>query len=156
MKYSQRSRKVGFFIFALAGLLLTQYQNCSSYSDPSPFELPSTLGEDLTNPSQISLKALAEANNETIIATGICSSGPYLQSFIEFQLFSNSGGPNLVLNVPCDHGRFHLISNSRDFCTSIGPKSLTLKGQIVINDPKAPEVRPAAGTSNNGISLNCI
>ncbi len=157
MKYSRRSVKFGFIIFALAGLLLTQYQNCSSYSDPSPFEMPSTLADDASNPSQISLKTLAEANSESIIATGICSSGPYLPSFVEFRLSSNNSGTSLVLNVPCDHGRFHLLANSRDFCiNSVGQQSLILKGQIVINDPKAPEVRPAAGTSNNGFPLNCM
>ena len=146
--------KTGLFVFVLVGLLLTQYQNCSSYSDPSPFELPSVVS-GAGNPSQISLTVQTDSNVESVVATGNCSAGAYKQYFVELN-FLGGGGP--VSNVPCDHGRFHFITSSRALCGSYtGLKSLTLNGQIIINDSGVLEQdrRPASGFRPAGVSLSC-
>lgn len=134
----------------LMGLLVLQYQNCSSYNDPSPFELQdpddinippnkilldeaSDLGYLQSNPGQ--------DTHFTIQADGACNVGLEASDhFIEFSLFRYDGmnetqilGPDAfcdvtnvnaacIRNVKCEHGRYHVLVGGQRalFCPNPG------------------------------------
>lgn len=147
MKYSKRSLKTGFFAIALMGLLLSQYQNCSSYSDPSPFELPSSTLDTSIGTQKMGL-SLASANpvGDMVVVMGTCSAGVYKSYSLSFQVLD---GINLInsYDVPCDHGRFHFLIPFGSVCAaSLGAqKTLLLKGTMKITD---------SGTTVKPLSLN--
>lgn len=172
MMISQKALLRGLQLLVVAGVIFLQYQNCSSYNDPSPFELGSGPGP-LTSPDQISLSTpsnqsdLMTSYRYAIAFDGSCSVGDSASHYIEFQI-SNGSGPivispdlsgcadtdtakpacTLIRDVKCEHGRYHLLISAqrRGFCPASGYLAYpTLTGQLVTKDSTGVESRVVAG-----------
>jgi hypothetical protein len=78
--------------FLFAGLLVLQYQNCSSYNDPSPFEISSNLlGAAASSPGDIRLDGPVgtvdmQVDDEALIFSGECNIGLSTKHYIEIKM----------------------------------------------------------------------
>lgn len=137
-------------------LLALQYQNCSSYSDPSPFELGSegvpnipaskvVLGAP-NDPSYLDRRvenAVFSIQMDGVCNVGTAASDHYIElslarfdgaSYIDTAWPSancdiNNPVSTCIRNVKCEHGRYHILFSGQraDFCPTNNPQGIDLR-----------------------------
>jgi len=154
--------------FTFVTLMVLQYQNCSNYSDPNPFEMNGAIaGASTSAPSQVKLDSpvgvldLGEYDLNISIG-GECNVGLSTRHYIEMRLLDDSNqsvavredtlcpktGTGLDLecfratSFRCEHGRYSLVLPINCGAYRFQAQSLyRLSGQLVTYDENGKEVR---------------
>lgn len=154
--------------FLFVGLMILQYQNCSNYSDPNPFELSSTATSAAdSSPTQVKLDSpvgvldLGEYDLNISVG-GECNMGLAAKHYIEVRMSDESNQPIPVredtlcpkntagLNTDCyrsttarcEHGRYSIVLPVSCQAYRNLPNSMyRLTGQMVTYDDSGNEVR---------------
>jgi hypothetical protein len=169
MKHLMKGRSLtALMSFAFVGLMILQYQNCSNYSDPSPFELNGDVsGASTSLPTQAKLDSpvgvldLGEYDLNISVG-GECNVGLAARHYIEIRLTDESNQPIPVredtlcpkngtgLNADCfrattfrcEHGHYNIVLPVSCQAYRNLPTSLyRLIGQMVTYDDSGNEVR---------------
>jgi len=161
--------KTTLMAFAVMGLMVLQYQNCSNYADPSPFaasDVAST-GASSSSPSQVKLDSPVGVLDVgqydlSISIGGECNVGLSTQHYIEIQLQDGSNQPIAVredslcpatgvglsqdcfrsTQFRCEHGHYNIFLPLN--CNAYRGQSQSLYrlvGQLVTYDKSNNEVR---------------
>jgi hypothetical protein len=168
MKQDKFARfKTTFSVLALAGLMMLQYQNCSSYNDPSPFEVGDVTGASTSSPTQAKLDSpvgVLDLNQYDLAISvgGECNVGLSEKHYIEIKLLDIANqdvpvredstcpkeGASLDIECyratqfKCEHGRYslHLPINCSAYRNAT-QSTYRLKGQMVTFDKAGKEIR---------------
>lgn len=156
------SYKTVFTFVALVVLLALPYQNCSSYNDPSPFDLPATASAIQSSSSDIRLDSPSgvidvAATDLTLSLGGECNVGLSTKHFIEIKLSDAnntpisvrepaqcpSGACFLAQEFRCEHGRYyiHLPLSCGQAYRGQTQSLYRLTGQLVVLDGTGKELR---------------
>jgi hypothetical protein len=152
---------------ALVALLVLQYQNCSSYHDPSPFDVKSDALSSTSKPNDVRIDSPSGVldlgqDDLALSVGGGCNVGLNTKHYIEIKISDQNNNPVVVRednlcpsggqNLPadcfraqqfrCEHGRYyvHLPVNCGAYRNQ--PTSLyRMVGQLVVIDDSGKEIR---------------
>ncbi len=167
MKLFSDRTKTTVMAFALMGLLVLQYQNCSNYQDPSPFDIGSNSSASTSTPSEAKLDSPVgvldlSMYDLSLSVGGECNIGLSAKHYVEVQLLDVNNQPipvredtlcpkdgtNLdaacyrATQFRCEHGRYSILLPVS--CAAYRYQSQStyrLKGQLVTYNASGAEVR---------------
>lgn len=137
--------RVSLFAF-FSAILITQYQNCSSYSEDTLFEASKiqegTVGED---PSKMYMDMKSSTQDRHVLVGenqlqlgGVCNPGGMSDNYIEYSLFTpdnqtmnlalpGQAGVSVRRDARCENGRFHIVLFLNCAGTSASAQDFRLK-----------------------------
>jgi hypothetical protein len=158
--------KTHLTFWAFTALLVFQYQNCSSYGDPNPFQVSSELGVKSSAPSDIRMDSPIGSidvgpDSDSLSAGGECNVGLSTQNYIEVSVRDQNNAEVPIrfdgrgTRFRCEHGRYYIHIPISCAAYSGQPRSLfRLFAQLVTTDATGAEKREKRGAFDRAFEVS--